>query len=94
MQHDQVNPGFNLKLCFHLILKAESVCSENGPSQPFPCFCSKEAAKKYLITKRNRLTVEWFLIDGLDENGLLKTYALSIEDKMAAGAFGRARNYG
>ena len=32
--------------------------------------------------------------DGLDGNGLLKTYALSMEDKMAAGAFGRARNYG
>ena len=28
------------------------------------------------------------------EHGLLKTYALSMEDKMAAGAFGRARNYG
>ena len=27
-------------------------------------------------------------------NGLLKTYALSMENKMAAGAFGRARNYG
>ena len=33
-------------------------------------------------------------IDGLDGNGLLKTYALSMEDKMAAGAVGRARNYG
>ena len=33
-------------------------------------------------------------IDGLDGNGLLKTYAMSMEDKMAAGAFGRARNYG
>ena len=31
---------------------------------------------------------------GLDGNGLLKTYALSIEDKMAAGAFGCARNRG
>ena len=31
------------------------------------------------------------------EHGLqisLKRYALSVEDKMAAGAFGRARNYG
>ena len=31
------------------------------------------------------------------EHGLqisLKSYALSMEDKMAAGAFGRARNYG
>ena len=28
------------------------------------------------------------------ENGLLKTYALSIEDKLAAGAFGRDGNYG
>ena len=31
------------------------------------------------------------------ENGLqisLKRYALSMEDKMAAGAFGRAMNYG
>ena len=33
-------------------------------------------------------------IDSLDGNGLLKTYAFSIEDKMAAGAFGRARSYG
>ena len=33
-------------------------------------------------------------IDGLDGNGLLKRYALSMEDKMAAGSFGRARNYG
>ena len=34
-------------------------------------------------------------MDGLDGNGLLKTYALSIlEDKMAAGAFECARNYG
>ena len=32
--------------------------------------------------------------DGLDGNGLLKTYVLSIEDKMAAGLFGRARDYG
>ena len=31
-------------------------------------------------------------IDGLDGNKLLKAYALSIEDKMAAGAFGRATN--
>ena len=31
-------------------------------------------------------------MDGLDGNGLLKT--LSMEDKMAAGAFGRARNDG
>ena len=29
-------------------------------------------------------------IDGLDGNGLLKTYTLSMEDKMAAGVFGRA----
>ena len=28
------------------------------------------------------------MIDGLDGNGLLKIYALSMEDKMAAGAFG------
>ena len=33
-------------------------------------------------------------IDGLDRNGLTKGYALSMEDKMAARAFGRARNYG
>ena len=33
-------------------------------------------------------------IDGLDGSGLLKTYTLSMEDKMAVGAFGRARNYG
>ena len=33
-------------------------------------------------------------MDGLDGNGLLKTYAHSMEDKMAAGTFGRARNYG
>ena len=32
--------------------------------------------------------------DGLDGNGLLKTYALSMEDKLAAGGFGHARNYG
>ena len=30
----------------------------------------------------------------MDGKGLLKTYALSMEDKMAAGAFRRARNYG
>ena len=30
----------------------------------------------------------------LDINGSLKTYALSMQDKMAAGAFERARNYG
>ena len=30
----------------------------------------------------------------MDGNGLLKTYALSMEDKMAAGAFGRTRSYG
>ena len=29
----------------------------------------------------------------MDGNGLLKTYTLSMKDKMAAGAFGRARNY-
>ena len=29
----------------------------------------------------------------MDGNALLKTYALSMKDKMAAGAFGRARNY-
>ena len=44
------------------------------------------------------LTEQWFIgkktIDGLDGNGLLKTYVLLMEDKMAAGAFGRARNYG
>ena len=28
------------------------------------------------------------------EHGLLKTYALSMEDKMAARAFGHARDYG
>ena len=33
-------------------------------------------------------------VDGLDGNGLLKRYALSMEDKMAAGAFRRAKNYG
>ena len=31
-------------------------------------------------------------IDGLDGNELLKTCAFSMEDKMADGAFGRARN--
>ena len=44
-----------------------------------------------------RLIVEWFMrrINGVDGNGLLKTYGtLSLQDKMAAGAFGRARNYG
>ena len=59
----------------------------------------ESSTKKYLITKRSSYaTVEWFVrretIDGLDGNGLLKTYALSMEDKMAAGAFGRARNCG
>ena len=28
-------------------------------------------------------------MDGLDGNGLLKAYVFSMEDKMAAGAFGR-----
>ena len=32
-------------------------------------------------------------IDGLDGNRLLKTHAFSIEDNMAAGALGHARNY-
>ena len=32
--------------------------------------------------------------NGMDRNGLLKAYAFSIEDKMAAGAFGCARNLG
>ena len=31
---------------------------------------------------------------GLDGNGLLKTNALTMEEKMAAGGFGRARNDG
>ena len=48
---------------------------------------------KYIITKRNGLWSEK-TIDGLDGSGLLKIYAFSMEDKMAAGAFGRARNYG
>ena len=30
----------------------------------------------------------------MDGKGLLKTYALSVEDKMVAGAFGCPRNYG
>ena len=34
------------------------------------------------------------IIDGLDGNGLLKAYVSSMEGKMAAGAFGRARSYG
>ena len=33
-------------------------------------------------------------INGLDGNGLLKTYSLLMEDKMAARVFGCARNYG
>ena len=33
-------------------------------------------------------------VDGLDGNGLLKAYVFFMEDKMAAEAFGRARNYG
>ena len=33
-------------------------------------------------------------MDGLDRNRLLKIYALSVEDKMAAGGFGRAKNCG
>ena len=53
---------------------------------------------KYLITKRNskadcRMDSEarkqLMLVDG---NGLLKAYVFSIEGKMAAGAFRRARN--
>ena len=32
-------------------------------------------------------------MDGLGGNGLLKTYSLSMDDKMAARAFGGARNY-
>ena len=45
------------------------------------------------------LTVEWFMsqkktIGGLDGSRLLKTYTFSMEDKMAAGAFEHARNYG
>ena len=37
------------------------------------------------------MTAEWFLsqeIDDLDGNGLLKTYALSMEDTMAVGTLG------
>ena len=30
----------------------------------------------------------------IDGNGLLKVYVFSMESKMAAGTFGRARNYG
>ena len=33
-------------------------------------------------------------MDGLNGNGLLKRYAFSMEDKMAAGAFGRERIMG
>ena len=32
--------------------------------------------------------------DGLDGNRLFRGYVFSMEDKMAAGPFGRARNYG
>ena len=42
--------------------------------------------------------MEWFLrweiIDGLDGNRLLKAYTFLMEDKMAAEAFGHAKNYG
>ena len=34
------------------------------------------------------------IIDGLDGNGLLKRYALSMEKKMVVGAFGNTMNYG
>ena len=34
------------------------------------------------------------MIDGSDENGLLKAYVIYMEDKMAAGAFGCARDHG
>ena len=33
-------------------------------------------------------------VDGLDGNGLLKTYVFSMEDKMAAEPLGHAKNYG
>ena len=58
------------------------------------------STKKYLITKLNswaacRIVYEARkTINGLDGNGLLKTYALPMEDKMVPGAFGRARKYG
>ena len=33
-------------------------------------------------------------IDGLNGNALLKAYVFSMEGKMAAGGFGRTKNYG
>ena len=61
------------------------------------CFTEATASAR-LILATGLLTVRWFQsrknIDGLHGNGLLKTYALLMEDKMAAGAFERARNYG
>ena len=73
--------------------------------QPLPCFClhlGTQSTKLLKINTKNtssswrifRLTVEWFLktSDDLDGNGLLKTYVLSKEDKIAAGALGRDRN--
>ena len=75
-----------------------------GQSQPLPCFCFhlgmmrltkllEITTKKYLITKRNSWA-NWKTIHGLVGNVLLKTEVLSMENKMVAAAFGRARKYG
>ena len=70
-----------------------------GSPQSLLCFClhlEMRLTKLLKISIKNtelargivRLTVEWFMrrenVDGLDGNGLLKTYVFSMEDKMAA----------
>ena len=61
------------------------------------------STEKYLITKTNRMADCRMVFETTKqsiarmERGLqisLKRYALSMEDKMAAGAFGLATNYG
>ena len=42
-----------------------------------------------MVDEARKQSIAWMEMDLI-----LKTYALSMEDKMAAGAFERARNYG
>ena len=66
-----------------------------GPFQPLHCFCSHLATRfKLLEISTQKMPVGWFLSRENNRYGLLKTYARSMEGKMAAGAFGRAKNYG
>ena len=55
----------------------------------------KQKTKKQKLKNNKKLKIpqNGFWEDKM-EHGLLKTYALAMEDKMAAAAFGRARNYG